>query len=583
MQMRKIFAFPSEIVSIIGSHQASRFSTTFTTAIISLTLSSIGLMAQPAKSVYDFPNLDSITFASLCALVTIANWLIHKKLRPKNRALATGLAWLVSTICSMAVAFSVVSLISQQPIPQYRLDSMFFDVLATFVNLASYSIVIAAIARYRQSSKALRSELSSLALLRKGVATQISQVRERYSRQVRGSVEPVLTELTAAIQALDANEVMQRARAAIEQVVLPLNREIETYVSSELDDIPEPPSDARSRITFREIFTQRIQLSSLILPFTTSIIFVASLLGAFVYIFGEQGLAAGLLSMVVLFIMQLATLWALRSLEINILFAAVVSFAACALAAMISVYAGASLLNTASIEAVKFLQLGVFIVTFAIAIFQIAIVTTNSHLERIAKLNDDYAALLKNRDAKLRKLKLRISNSIHADVQGKLRAVLLRVKSGGLREDNISQLTDDLNHIQAVLRELGAEREIDFLAELAALKEFWSGVCEIEFDKQPQALQLVSRDRDLAGATVEVIVEAIANAVKHGSAKTVNVTLDSEDEVLKLSVQNDTNPIRSSVPSTGSGSRRFDDLCRSWSLSERDSLTVFEAELISTK
>lgn len=581
--MRKIFALPDEIVSVVASPRASRFSTTLIYSLINFALASFGSLSQPAKSIYDFPFLDIACLTFLNLLMLLAHWLIHKRLRIVRLALATAIAWLLSTFLAIAAGLAVIYAISGVAIADYRIHSFFFDVISGSVNLASYSIVIAAISRYRASSKALKRELGNLALLRKGLATQISQVRERYSSQVRRDVEPVLAEISQAIQSLDASAVMKRARAAIEQVVLPLNRQIENYHPVELEDLPELPSTVNSRISFKEVFNQRIQLSTLILPFTTALVFVASLLGAFDYVFGETGIAVGLLSLAALLILQVSAVLLLRQVNLNIFAAAIVLLFTSIAFSVMSVSIGTMILSSPNQDSVQFMQIGVLIILLVTGIFQMAIATTNSHLERVSKSNDDYASLLKNRDSNLRALRLRISQAIHGDIQGKLRAVLLRVNSGGINEQNMPQLTEDLKHIERVLQELGAALPIDFDTELNALKEFWSGVCELEFCDKSQTIRSIASDPELAEAAIEVLTEAVANAVKHGAAKTAWVTFDSQGSIVNIEVKNQASAQQVSPLSTGAGSRRFDELCRSWSLAEQDGHTVFECELISAK
>lgn len=581
--MRRYFALPDEIVSVVASPQASRFSTTLVYSFINFALATFGAMSQPGKSIYDFPFLDLACLTFMNLLMLVAHWLIHRRLRMARLALATAFAWLLSTFLSIAAGLSAIYALSGAPIPDYRIQSFFFDVISGSVNLAGYSVVIAAIARYRASSRALRQEMSNLALLRKGLATQISQLRERYSRQIRRDIEPVLADISQAIRSLDATAVMQRARAAIENVVLPLNRQIENYQPVELDDLPQLPGEVNSQIRLREVFNQRIQITTLILPFTTALVFAASLLGAFDYVFGDKGIAIGLLSLAVLQALQIGAVLVLRKFSLKILVAALVLVFTSIVFSVASVSVGTMILSSPNRDSVQFMQTGVMIILLVTGIFQMAIAITNSHLERVSRSNDDYADLLRSRDINLRALRLRISQAIHGDIQGKLRAVLLRVNSGGINEKNLPQLAEDLRHIEVVLQELGAELPIDFTSEIAALKEFWSGVCEIEIENKMLTIDSIASNPQLAEAAIEVVTEAVANAVKHGAAKSALVTFDSHESVVKIQVKNLLNNQAAPVLSTGGGSRRFDEICRSWSLVERDGHTVFECELISSK
>jgi two-component sensor histidine kinase len=79
----------------------------------------------------------------------------------------------------------------------------------------------------------------------------------------------------------------------------------------------------------------------------------------------------------------------------------------------------------------------------------------------------------------------------------------------------------------------------------------------------------------------EICKEAVSNAVRHGEAKRITISIDrSADELLVIEVADDVRGFWGSTKA-GVGSRMFDDLTVDWSISNIRALgrTVLQARL----
>ena len=230
-------------------------------------------------------------------------------------------------------------------------------------------------------------------------------------------------------------------------------------------------------------------------------------------------------------------------------------------------------------DANAFLAFGVFLIVFLISFVQLINALSLNFLELTASTQEQYSRDLQKRDSGIRSLQNRVAKVIHADIQAKLRAILLRVKTGGITEANVAQLNQDLEYINSVIASIGAEEVVDFAVELDGLVEFWSGVCEIHLEVEDEFVDALANKSDLCQTTLDVVAEAVSNAVKHAEAKTATVRLELKPHSLQISVSNPASPTKIEAFSTGQGGRQLDRVATSWSLESTDSSTVLHVSI----
>jgi glucose-6-phosphate-specific signal transduction histidine kinase len=225
-------------------------------------------------------------------------------------------------------------------------------------------------------------------------------------------------------------------------------------------------------------------------------------------------------------------------------------------------------------DADAFLALGVFLVVFLLSFAQLINSLSLKFLEQTAVTQQQYSQDLQKRDSAIRSLQSRVAKVIHADIQAKLRAILLRVKSGGITQDNLGQLNQDLEYINSVLATIGDEQKVDFAVELQGLVEFWSGVCEIHLDLESGVFEALAARSDLIEATLDVLSEAVSNAVKHAEAKTATIALSLTSRSLEISVLNPASALKIEAISTGQGGRMLDRVATSWRVESAENSTT---------
>ena len=170
---------------------------------------------------------------------------------------------------------------------------------------------------------------------------------------------------------------------------------------------------------------------------------------------------------------------------------------------------------------------------------------------------------------------------VHGTVQAALTAAITRLSSTEPLEQYQKDLVkQDLARAADALSKT-PETEVDLQAALGNLATTWNGICEIKFEISERAQRSLQRDANARMCVNEICKEAVSNAVRHGEAKKITISIDrSADELLIIQAADDGRGFWGSA-SPGVGSRMFDDLTISWSISNNRAMgrTVLEAKL----
>jgi signal transduction histidine kinase len=230
--------------------------------------------------------------------------------------------------------------------------------------------------------------------------------------------------------------------------------------------------------------------------------------------------------------------------------------------------------------------------------------------ERLAELNTDLAAASARANALLEHERRLFARQLHASVQPAVNAASLMIERA-TREGHVDPavLADAADMIEAsVERLLGAEDggtgggadgsaggsaggESDLNARLAAIAATWEGLADVQIDLDVRVRAHLSGDPVARATLCDVIAEACANAVIHGRAGRIDVTVRPDGEAtddegapgtaltaVELRVADD-GRAEATRHDQGLGSRILTASSTRWALDHRDDGTVLTAVL----
>lgn len=173
----------------------------------------------------------------------------------------------------------------------------------------------------------------------------------------------------------------------------------------------------------------------------------------------------------------------------------------------------------------------------------------------------------------------RLARFVHSELQSRLRAFALKLELTGRSpsDEEIERLRQECERAFPLQSE--QKKFQDFLANA---QELWEGAVQIKADVSKEALMALAADSYASAATEEICREAIVNAVKHGKAKTIELTLQVIDSTasqltLNLRIIDDGFGIESSK--TGMGLAEIVKLSINHSLTRDGGKTVLSATI----
>ena len=162
-----------------------------------------------------------------------------------------------------------------------------------------------------------------------------------------------------------------------------------------------------------------------------------------------------------------------------------------------------------------------------------------------------------------------LAQFLHGHMQSKLNGVAARIET----RVSSSDLSEDIDQIEQVLNEalveFGKQQATSIEEVIKRLEIDWGGMVQLTFAISPTPLN----QKQLEDVS-QVISEGIANAVRHGFASRVSVTLD---EGLELRISDDGTGPRAGVP--GLGSTFFDSVSRDWELTDTGAGSLLRVKL----
>lgn len=157
----------------------------------------------------------------------------------------------------------------------------------------------------------------------------------------------------------------------------------------------------------------------------------------------------------------------------------------------------------------------------------------------------------------------RLANTMHGEVQGRILASALRLPhmSPEQEAEELGALADDLRHI------LDTElADGDWRVAWDRLMEMWSYSIDLSVDGLETLGAQLAGDSVAGTALVAVLNEAVTNAVRHGGAQHIRVTMNPcEEGAFDVVVVDDGNAGKAmGMPSLGSNT--LDAVCLTWKL-----------------
>lgn len=496
-----------------------------------------------------------------------------------NIKIATALYLVFGAFAATVANLSLPYLLNHGDIPKKIVDGWLLTFTSALGQIFCFTILVGTFTYARQATQLVQERRNALNYAREQIATRISESKTALISQIEQAIKPSLAGLSELSG--EKSQISQGIFQVIDSVVRPLSHEIDSK-SSEVNGIQIGNSHLKiKKISLFRRINMEMPLSNAVNPFLSFATYLVFPIVSLAYLIDSTVLIrvavpfAIFVSIFFLFFKMLARNFQSKSplvLLVSILISALFTF-------IFNLLAGAAHESALIYQSVS---VSVFLLTFFPGFLEVLIHTIKVNLEDAEILNTELAKSSAQIRQQLWQLNKRVARELHGGLQSKLQVVALVIQSekaegssalSSIYQDFTSSLQEAINHKPA----------ISTAESLKNLSEFWEGVADIKTEIEHPCAELINNDVVLSECLVEVIREAINNAVKHASATEIEISLSSLNEQVKLTVKNNVIKAKNMQNSSESlGQKIYKELATSWKLNVGDNHSIFEA-IFSTR
>jgi len=430
--------------------------------------------------------------------------------------------------------------------------------------------------RHEKTLADLEMEKTELDELRGGIRERIRLQRADLLKRVQSVLAPVVEEVKGQLQS-SPNELSSKLRDVVDTVVRPLSHDIGkgSKVDEEISTITSRATSAKTKGRF----PSRLSAGAMIVPELTAFATASIAIAANAIHFPNAVLQGSLITLFAVYVGYKALQKILDNLWVNVPIALAISILSAVAVALFTTFV--IWLFGFQLSEALILQFISSQVLYALITFYMQFLRTqrrDAELE-MTRVVSDLAILNSQLRQEVWLNRRRIASILHGSVQAALYASAIRLaKIDAPTAEEIQTVQADIAAAISKLESVdGAE---SFTEVLQQIHQVWEGAVEIQLpDLDQKLLELIDSNPVASACAVEVVREAVSNAVKHGKAEHVVIDLEqTAPHLIGITVTNDGQPLPAEVEA-GYGSTILDEVAFSWQLENRGGFTVLGAAI----
>lgn len=501
-------------------------------------------------------------------------------------------AQVVAAVLGVSLTLAIVA--SFGSVPATYFASAPIGMLSTWGQICAFTIVTIAVSELRSATKQLARRTHRLGFLRANLEARVVEQREALQLEVDVRMGEQVEILRKQLGGLQASESQTESAAklatlitdTIDNVVRPLSLEIASPFG---DDSRAEVRSLRQierqivKLPFKKRMGLPVRLNSVFNAPFTAIFLLVFIVPTYGYLFGSPAM---LLVALPAAIFSTLLVWLAGRISKNVPTVYWVAILSVPLGAAISAVPFATLnhlvLTDQDGALLDFVAFGAFLV-FAFVFFgSLLYQAAYQILDRVQAANLELRKLVAFLQNEFQINRRKLAQVVHGKIQARLQAASIRLKQADKITDVlIAAIQEDLNAtvLDTAETSLDAQSVESLLNEMT---DHWSGICELTVSFGGGVSALVNANSTLKAAVVEVVREAVNNAVKHGEADEADITITSNAPgSVSLEVRNRVYSTSETAESKtrGYGSQLLDQITDSWSIRFEDEDAIFEATI----
>lgn len=173
-----------------------------------------------------------------------------------------------------------------------------------------------------------------------------------------------------------------------------------------------------------------------------------------------------------------------------------------------------------------------------------------------------------------------LSRALHGPVQSAVTSAALRLdaalQSGQPTEQLVRGIREDLARVVDVLDVDEAEM-LDLDNAIARIRGTWDGLCQVNIEVSDSARLLLQHDAVVTAIVIDLLTEAVSNAVRHGESTTVDAHVETDDSHNLMLTVRDDGHVMTQGAVAGLGTNLLDAFTLDWGRKEAQNAHVLWA------
>jgi hypothetical protein len=177
-----------------------------------------------------------------------------------------------------------------------------------------------------------------------------------------------------------------------------------------------------------------------------------------------------------------------------------------------------------------------------------------------------------------------LARALHGPLQSAVNAAALRidaaVRNGSVTTDLVDAERTSILDALGYLPTAAADRIPDMELDFRRIQGTWAGLCDIAIEMSDDVLANIAADPACSSAVTDIVTESCANAIRHGHATTIAVSIAQPDShrLVTIVIVND-GTVSDPTSHSGIGTSLISDVALEWHLETGEDETRFSATL----
>lgn len=544
--------------------------------------------ALASNSLQSIPGLneqlkDVLTGAAVFLVVVVAGR--NVKSRFTYSLIVNVLIWLTAALVG-GISLLALSFVYAGKVIAGLVPVAMNGLVAVPLFFAGYTLLVASWIETKDSINSLF--VHRLALIRVGrfVNEQILQIREQLYKQVITQIDSIVSELRLVSLGDDNDSNRKKASekllTQVDEVIRPLSWEISTSMSNtSTEDLIRSSYKGSSMMQFGSKMKrtnpllrirEKVSPAQLVAPGINALIYTLFLIPVSLILFGPIALLASSATIYAVYLSLTVYTKITSSIKITTLSGLLLTTFVGIVVSFTFAITIVATTSSADYYIAALSSVVMSLSTFLICIFQIIEFHRMTTLNEISRVNKEIEIEISNGRKSERQLRKIMSRFVHGKVQTRLLALGLKLRNDGdLDALTLEQATLELEEVSKLIMRESLNETMDFEYELDQLIRGWSGVVTIVVSENIDFPAAFKSDLIATESTLEVLGEAISNAVKHAGSKRIELGFNFvEQDAVIVRVRNSFGEGRPRVIKPSFGSKTLDELAIDWSMEAKD-------------